>query len=82
MSRLHKLQKTRRIHVIVEKYFKIMCGVMVGVPFILGIVCFDLDATMATYSLMITMIIDTKVWMIPGGYIAYKVYKGRQVNGR
>lgn len=78
MSRIQKLQKTRRIRVMVGKYLKLIGGVMVGLPFVLGILCQDLDATMATYKLMIMVITDTKIWIVPVGYLAYQVYKRRR----
>lgn len=50
-------------------------GVVIGVPFMLGIASGDLDATMATYKLIVYILWDLDLWMIPLAYIGYKLIR-------
>lgn len=58
---------------------KLVVGVGVGTPFLLGILMGDLDATMATYKLVIDILWGMGAWVILLGYVAYKLYKNRRL---
>lgn len=78
MSRVERMRKIRLKNTIIGS-IKLVIGVGVGTPFILGIIMGDLDATTATYKLVFDILWGMGAWIIPIVFIAYKLYKNRRL---
>lgn len=65
--------ETSSVRTLLMKGIVASSSTIVIVPFFLGVVVGDLDATVATYKLLIMILWGLDIWLVPLAYGGYKL---------